>query len=205
MDCKEFRETLDLYVDGELAAEAVAAANAHVSECEPCRRAHQELLRLRRGVQNAVRAHGTPPPLEKRIRARLASAWRPAWARVAALVLILFALLALGVSPDARGVAARSMEFVAFHLDRPRLVELEGQLVCRDCELKTLYGAKTMCLLKGHRAALKTAEGKIWNLMDGEHTEALLHDDALRSKRIHIVGKLYRRAGCVEVESYRVL
>lgn len=205
MDCKEFREALDLYADGELGAEAVAAANAHVSECEPCRKAHQKLLRLRRAVQQAARAHRAPSELEQRIRAHLAPAWRPVWARVAVFALLLFALLGVGASPGARGTAARSMEFVAFHLDQPRLVELEGQIVCRDCELKMLYGAKTMCLLKGHRAALKTADGKIWNLMEGEHTDALLQDDALRGKRVHIMGKLYRRAGCVEVESYRVL
>ncbi len=97
------------------------------------------------------------------------------------------------------------METIAFHLDPPRLVELEGQLVCRDCELKMLYGAKTMCLLKGHRGALETADGKIWNLMEGELTEALIHDESLRGKTIHLRGKIYRRAGCVEVESYRIL
>jgi hypothetical protein len=205
MDCKEFRETLDLYIDGELAADAIGTANAHLSKCVSCREARDELLRLRRNVQEVVRGHGLPPQLEERIRGRFVLGWRAVWARAAVLALILLAVLMAGISPGARGVAARSMEFVAFHLDQPRLVELEGQLVCRDCELKTLYGAKTMCLLKGHRAALKTADGKIWNLMEGEDTEALLHDEALRGKRIHIVGKLYRRAGCVEVESYRVL
>lgn len=205
MDCKELRETLDLYLDGELAAEAFAAANAHVSECAPCRKVHRELLRLRRSVQQVVRAHGAPSVLEERIRGRLAPGWQRLRTPAAVLAVILLALLVAGASPGARGLAARSMEVVAFHLDSPRLVELEGQLVCRDCELKALYGAKTMCLLKGHRGALKTADGKIWNLMEGELAEALLDDDSLRGKTVHIQGKLYRRAGCLEVEGYRVL
>jgi hypothetical protein len=205
MDCKEFREALDLYLDGELAAEAVAAANAHVSECAPCRKVHQELLRLRRGVQQVVRAHGAPSVLEERIRGRLAPGWQRVWTPAAVLAMVLLALLVAGASPGARGLAARSMEFVAFHMDPPRIVELDGQLVCRDCELEALYGVKTMCHLKGHRTALKTSDGKIWNLMEGEHTESLLHDDSLRSKIVHIRGRLYRRAGCVEVENYRVL
>lgn len=204
MDCKEFREAMDLYLDGELAEEAVAAADLHLGECMRCRRAHERLRELRRQLQGAVRVIPMPAALEARIRAQLFPAWRMAWA--AALALLLFTtLLWAGLNPAARGYAAGAMEAVAFRLDPPRVVELEGQLICRDCELKTLYGAGTMCLLKGHRAALKTADGKIWNLMEGEHSEALLRDASLRGKAIRIHGKLYRRAGCVEVESYRVL
>jgi hypothetical protein len=204
MDCKEFREALDLFVDAELAADAAAAANTHASECSLCRRAYEDLLRLRRSVQKAVREQELPGHLEQLVRARLAPRARRLWPAAAVFVAVLIALVA-GLTPTARGVAAQAMEFVAFHVDPPRVVELEGKLVCRDCELETLYGTKTMCHLKGHHAALKTSDGKIWNLMEGEHTEALVRDDSLRGKTIHIRGKIYRRAGCVEVERYRVL
>ncbi len=204
MDCKEFREVLDLYVDGELAEAAVAAADVHLGECERCQMAHKQLIELRRRVQEAVRVVSMPATLEARIRAQLFPAWRTAWAAALALLLLATFLWA-GLNPVARGYAAGAMESVAFRLDPPRMMELQGQLICRDCELKTLYGAGTMCLLRGHRAALKTADGKIWNLMEGEHTEALLHDEALRGKSVHILGRLYRRAGCLEVESDRIL
>lgn len=205
MDCKEFREAMDLYVDGELAEGAVAAADMHLAECDRCRLVHRQLTDLRRRVREVVRVVPMPPALEARIRARIFPAWRTVWAPAALAAVLLLALLFAGLNPAARGYAAGAMESVAFRLDPPRVVELEGQLICRDCELKTLYGAGTMCLLRGHRGALKTADGKIWNLMEGEHTEALLHDSSLRSKSIHVRGKLYRRAGCVEVQSYRVL
>ncbi len=204
MDCKEFREAMDLYLDGELAEEAVTAADLHLGECMRCRRAYERLRELRARLREAVRADSMPATLEARIRAQLFPAWRTAWAAALAL-LLLAGLIWAGLNPATRGYAAGAMESVAFRLDPPRVVELEGQLICRDCELKTLYGAGTMCLLKGHRAALKTADGKIWNLMEGEHTEALLHDESFRGRSVHIRGKLYRRAGCVEVQSYRVL
>ena len=78
-------------------------------------------------------------------------------------------------------------------------------MVCRDCELHDLYGATSMCHLKGHRGALKTADGKIWNLMEGERAEQLIHNALSLGKKVRIRGRLYRRAGCVEVESYEVL
>jgi hypothetical protein len=204
MDCKEFREALDLFVDGELAAGAAAVANTHAGECGSCRRAYEDLLKLRRSVQKVVREQELPAHLEQVVRGRLSSRRRGLWVAAAVFVATLIGLAA-GVGPTARGVAAQAMEFVAFHVDPPRVVELEGKLVCRDCELETLYGTKTMCHLKGHHAALKTRDGKIWNLMEGEHTEALIHDDSLRGRTIRIRGKIYRRAGCIEVESYRVL
>lgn len=204
MDCKDFREAMDLYLDGELAEEAAAAADLHLAECERCRMACERLRALRTRLQEAVRVTPVPATLEARIRAQLFPRWRTGWAAALAL-LLLAALLWAGLSPAARGYAAGAMESVAFRLDPPRLVELEGQLICRDCELKALYGAGTMCLLKGHRAALKTPDGKIWNLMEGEHTELLLHEASLRGRSLHIRGRLYRRAGCVEVQSYRVL
>ena len=63
MDCKEFRESLDLYVDGELSADAMAAASVHLNECPACHRAKEELLRLRLALKSVVAQHQPPPNL----------------------------------------------------------------------------------------------------------------------------------------------
>lgn len=57
MDCKQFREVLDLYLDHELSVEATAAAHVHVRECFRCRKAEQELLKLRAALKSAVSQH----------------------------------------------------------------------------------------------------------------------------------------------------
>ena len=77
MDCKEFRESLDFYADGELAPEAEAAARLHLSECAACRRAEAELLRLRRALKRTVAQHQPPPELVRRVEA-LTGARKPA-------------------------------------------------------------------------------------------------------------------------------
>ena len=41
MDCKNLRELLDLYVDGELSPEAKVQAETHLAECRSCQRAEK--------------------------------------------------------------------------------------------------------------------------------------------------------------------
>jgi anti-sigma factor RsiW len=77
MDCKEFRELLDLYVDGELSPEATAAARVHLKECAACGRVEAQLLRLRRVLKHVATRHQPPPDLESAIRHALRrSPWR---------------------------------------------------------------------------------------------------------------------------------
>ncbi len=46
-DCKQMREVLDLYVDGELSPEATGVARLHINDCAACRPAERKLLLLR--------------------------------------------------------------------------------------------------------------------------------------------------------------
>lgn len=206
MDCKEFREVLDLYVDSELSAEAMASAGVHVSECAPCERAVKELLRLRQAVKEAVSKHTPSPDLTRRIRGITSPTLRRIGvAGPVAVVLLLVSLAGLEWMPGVRASLASSMEQIAFHLDRPRTLVLEGEIVCRDCELYALYASPEERDVEGHHGALKMAGGKIWNFMEGAKADALIHDESLIGKRVQVRAKVYRRAGCLEVESYEIL
>ncbi len=205
MDCKRMREVLDLYVDRELSPEASAQAGLHLEECQACRRAERQLLQLRQHIRLAVNKWQLPDSLRQRVSRR--SPFTSLGVKPA--VAVLLASLLVGVSalriPSIGGLAAEAIEVVAFHLDPPRALVLEGEVVCRDCELERMYGARAMCERKGHRGAVKTADGKIWNLMDNDVSDALIHNDALRGKRIRVRGTIYRRADALEVQSYEVL
>ena len=104
MDCKEFRESLDFYADGELAPEAEAAARLHLNECAACRRAEAELLRLRRALKRTVAQHQPPPELVRRVEALTGARWQSRlWqmrvslpAPVFALLLVAMLLVGLG-------------------------------------------------------------------------------------------------------------
>ena len=75
MDCKEFREVLDLYVDGELTSEASTEASFHLKECARCRKAEREILRLRNAMKSAVSKHKPPPELVNAVRRISKSSW----------------------------------------------------------------------------------------------------------------------------------
>ncbi len=206
MDCKNLREVLDLYVDGELSPEATVQAEAHLAECQACRRAADRLQGLRQAVKTAVSQYQPAPQLASRVRKSTVSPWhrRPAWAlavATAALLIVAFAVSAAQL----RGAVANTLEAAAFHLDDSRSVVMEGLLLCRDCQLKKEYGYHAMCPLKGHHGTLQAKDGKIWNILDGDASEDLIHNSALLGRTVRIHGRCFRRASSIEVDSYEVL
>jgi len=82
---------------------------------------------------------------------------------------------------------------------------MEGKLLCRDCQLKDEYGYHAMCPLTGHHGTLQTTNGKIWNILDGEVSEELIHNSKLLGRTVRIHGRCFRRASSIEVDSYEVL
>jgi len=67
MDCKEFREWLDLYVDGELSGADADAAREHVRGCASCAKAEAGLRHLRSSLKRVVNRHRPPPGLEAQV------------------------------------------------------------------------------------------------------------------------------------------
>jgi hypothetical protein len=76
VDCKEFREVLDLYADEELSPDAMTAARLHLAGCASCRAAERELLRLRRALKLAASKHEPPPELVGAVRDIYQPWWR---------------------------------------------------------------------------------------------------------------------------------
>jgi putative zinc finger protein len=206
MDCKHLREILDLYVDGELSPEATLQAEAHLAECHACRRAADGLQGLRQAIKAAVSQYQPAPQLANCVRKSTLSRWRrrPAWA-LAAVTAALFIVALAASAPQLRGAVANTLEAAAFHLDDSRSVVMEGMLLCRDCQLKKEYGYRAMCPLKGHHGTLQTKDGKIWNILDGDASEDLIHNSALLGRTVRIHGRCFRRASSIEVDSYEVL
>jgi anti-sigma factor RsiW len=127
MDCKGFRETLDLYLDGELAPEATSAAQLHEQECDSCHRAAASLLHLRRQMKSAVAQHQPPPELVNAVQRISQPAWKrwfgmsdlsgfpgsasrksfPVWRKNITVPLPVFALLLIAVAFGAWLVSRR--------------------------------------------------------------------------------------------------
>lgn len=77
MQCTQFRESLDPYLDGELAPAAAAAAHLHRRNCQSCDAAATRLEAIKRAVKQTVTAAVVPPGLEARVRAATGRRWLP--------------------------------------------------------------------------------------------------------------------------------
>ena len=115
MDCKEFRERLNLYVDGELAAESANEAREHLKGCSSCAKAEAGLRHLRSSLKRVVNRHQPPPELERDVLRSLRSRRRgtfihagrardesrragtPVWRSKVSVPLPFFALLVLSL------------------------------------------------------------------------------------------------------------
>lgn len=215
MDCKQFREVLDCYVDGELSADATAAAGAHVRECRACGLAAERLNTLRRQVRDAVTAYVPPPDLQHRVRRSL----RPSLLRgvmghrslgirfAQAAVIFLAIALWLGVVNAARiqeaviGVVDQAI----VHLADPKTVVLQATVMCRDCELKHRHGERTICERIGHHGAIVTSDGRIWNIVEQPASHDLIYDNALLGRKVRVRARLFRDAGSIAVGTYQIL
>jgi Putative zinc-finger len=205
MDCKRLREVLDAYVDCELSPDAAAQAEAHIAECNGCRRAVEALIKLREGVRAAAGKPEAPAGLLERVQNSLSPRWRRAGAVQAIAAMLLLAGTLTLLVPSVRGVAATTLDYLALKLDDSRQVVLEGKLLCRDCQLEKEYGYHAMCPLTGHHGAIVTSDGRIWNILEGERSRELIHNSSLLGRRVKVVGRMYRKAGSFAVSDYQLL
>jgi hypothetical protein len=205
MNCKKFREVLDAYVDRELSTDASAQAEAHIAECNSCRRAAEALAKLREAVRGAAGRPEAPAHLLERVKSARSPRWRRALVvQAIAATMLLAAMLTLFV-PSVRGAAATALDYLALKLDDSRPVVLEGRLLCRDCQLEKKYGYHAMCPQTGHHGAIVTGDGRIWNLLEGEKSRELIHNSALLGRRVRVEGHMYRKAGSLAVNDYQLL
>jgi hypothetical protein len=212
MDCKQFREILDCYADRELSVDAAAAADAHLRECAACARVAARLEMLRRAVRHVV-ADTPPPDLELRVRQSLQSVrsegigtrWGGRVGLVAALLLVLAITGGVLTREHMQHTVAATIDGVVIRVADTGSVVLDGVVLCRDCELHRRYGVRAMCARIGHRGAIVTADGRIWNIVEQPVSTDLVHDDTLFGKRVRIRGRIFRAAGTIEINTYQIL
>jgi hypothetical protein len=185
--------------------DANAQAEAHIADCNACRRAVENLARLREAVRTAAGKAEAPVELIERVRGSVS----PRWHRTAAIQAIAASLVLAGVLtlfvPSVRGAAATALDFLSLKLDDTRQVELEGELICRDCQLEKQYGYHAMCPLTGHHGWLQTSDGRLWGILEGNVSQELIHNSKVLGRRVKIRGRIFRKAGSIEVSDYQLL
>jgi hypothetical protein len=214
MNCKQFRESLDCYVDGELSAAGADAADVHRRECPACDHAVTSLLGMRTSLKQVVASATVPAELRERVRNGLTPRWLRPFASASsgprrsviavAAVALLAVVLATVTRPPVDATAANAMDRLALRLDDSSAVVVEGTVLCRDCELERRYGIKSSCRQIGHHGAIFTADGRILNLVEQRSSAALIHDETLFGKKVIVHGRLFRGARALVVETFQL-
>lgn len=81
----------------------------------------------------------------------------------------------------------------------------QATVVCLGCTLKKEQGAKAQCSVYGHKNALKTADGKIWSILENDASTELLNNHEYAGKRVEIAGKKIPEAQVIQVDSFKVI
>ena len=71
MDCTEAQQNLSAYVDGETDPSISASYEQHLTSCDACRRAYENLLQLRGSLRNDATIYAAPDYLRSRLQAEL--------------------------------------------------------------------------------------------------------------------------------------
>ncbi len=129
MDCKQARELLQGYVDGELDLVTSLQIEDHLQTCADCRRIYEQQQALRTAFQDSGLYHKAPAHLHRRVetlirrqhqdsaRSPLTLPWRYAGMVAAAACLILFGWFLGRILPDATsGDQGLAQELVANHI-----------------------------------------------------------------------------------------
>jgi len=213
--CEEISEKLAGFVDGEIDAAAVSAIAAHMERCPDCRDREKTQRAVKGMLSNPALRQATPHQARARIlRAIESQAERLSFGALVRRLfefqpLPSFATLALLIAlPAAFAFWSGSKIFSTPAAEAPLIIqmnsELEGEVVCVDCELLTL--TKTAFVHDAtHRLGLRCNNGHFWNILQtGKGTE-LSTVGHLMHRRIIIKGHLFPTEHVVEVMDYSVI
>lgn len=133
MTCKECLDSLNAYVDGELAADEAAAVRDHLATCDDCAAQHTRLVEGTMRLKGALMRYEAPDVLKARIRASLARpepeivaarprvpffrvvGW-PSAIAAAAVVAVLSSVATLSLANRKSGADAIQSELLASHI-----------------------------------------------------------------------------------------
>lgn len=207
MDCEASEPLIEALCDDELDVAAAASLVAHLEGCVGCSAIRREVETRKAALEEArpidrlpdevrarlVRKVGRPDP-PRRGALRLLST------RLAAAGLAAAGLLAVGLSTGLvpRGRPSRPPALA----DLAVVQEISGEVFCLRCALAQLF-PETPVLDQRHLPVLRTDEGEVITLLDGEVTQAALAKKGCTGRRVVLTVRFYPRQELAEVLSVR--
>ena len=207
MTCKEIRERLIFFLDGELALSETHRIESHLDACQECSTVAASEGNFRETL-GGMEYHRTPPGLETRIRSALDAgkdrsrfAWGMAWLLsrqvLGAAVAVLFVALVVVSRPGLREAGGTPEIFSTLEAATG---SVKGELVCAGCApMGVSIEDQRHCRKFGHVTGLRAGDGTIWRFVERPKISDLLYDPPRRGTRVDVEGRIYQEIQYIDV------
>jgi len=213
--CEEVSDKLSGFVDGEIGAPAIQDITAHLEHCPDCSDKEKTQRAVKSTLTNPALRLSTPHD----VRARLIRAIvrQPERLSFGALVQRLFEFQPVPAFAAVIAIVALSGLFSFWSGQRiitntaakePLALlinsEMEGEVVCIDCELLAVSGTPHIHDAN-HRAGLRCTDGHFWNILQTDKGTELGRLENLMSKRVRVKGHIFPEQHLVDITEYSVI
>jgi anti-sigma factor (TIGR02949 family) len=222
MKCSVVKDLLTAYVDSELSDETQAQIDAHLEECESCRKEMQAQMGVHRLLSEKLERAKADPELRNRVISKtlgqnpvnglwffrkLSLEIRPVTGFAIAALLV-FAFLSKDMFFEQQQLNPIKIENASTELVSMNdgvETSVVGKLVCVGCYLKKHYGAKHDCKLHGHKLGIVMNDGSIWSFTDTDLSDLICGDMELEGKTIRLDGKVFYSAHFIDIKNYTLM
>jgi hypothetical protein len=204
MDCETSEPLIEALCDDELDVAAAASLVAHLERCAGCSAFRREVETRKAALEEARPVDRLPDEVRARL-VRQVGRTAPRRRNVA---------LATWMGLLAVGIAALGLSSGLVRWDRPPrppnladvpvVQEMVGEVFCLRCALTRLF-PDTRVLDQRHLPVLRTDEGEVITLLDGDVTRAALAKKGCAGRRVVLMVRLYAKQEIAEVLSVRAI
>ncbi|HEX9654255.1 MAG TPA: zf-HC2 domain-containing protein, partial [bacterium] len=195
-ECQKFDSMITALIDNELDSVHRLEVENHLKACPKCNHHYLQETRVKKTITERLPILKAPGYLAYRIHRQLSSEkaepsfWqlvqalfvhRPFAASIAVAALILIAVFPtylLSISQS------QSTKVVAYFDQTGRLMELQGQIFCLDCEFTHSDTGNRTPHTQAHRIGIRCSANEVWTFLETRATLELLHDDKYLEKNV---------------------
>jgi len=211
-ECEKVKDRLAAFVDEQLDLVEVDSIVTHLETCPECAANVEAQRTIKNILHRRARPHPAPPALRARIRRSLSAYpaefgfWplvkrlfefqpRPAFAAIAAVILLSVSLTYLGTTSISRFSNPASFQANS---------HLTGELVCADClVLRATHTQSHHDTF--HRIALRTGDGRVWTIVHTEKYEELRQGMRNAPQQIEIEGYVFPQMRFIQVTDFKLI
>lgn len=204
MDCEAAEPLIEALCDDELDVAGAASLVAHLERCAGCSAFRREVETRKAALEEARPVDRLPDEVRARLVRQVGRAGprRRNVARATWMGLVAVGIAAAGLLS---GIVRRDRPPRPPNLaDLPVVQEIAGEVFCLRCALTRLF-PDTRVLDQRHLPVLRTDEGEVITLLDGDVTQAALAKKGCAGRRAVLTVRFYPRQELAEVLSVRVI